>query len=164
MISRFIGNYRRCKYPPLFPIILYIVHFFTGDFIAAIQYINIFSISLCLIPLYFLVKNMLNVYSALCAVFFTSCFFAFYACAFLWPDYFFSLLIITICWLVWNALTRQRAKTVKFFLAGILNGTGPADTSPMPRTASGASKENLSRPWIGMKTASPSIRKWSLNP
>lgn len=109
-------------YPPFFSILIRVVSSWTNDPVTAIQYISVFSSSFCIIPLYFLVKSILNVYSGVMAAIFTVYFFGISPCTQLTSDYFFCFLIITSCWLLWNALNSSQYKEVKFIAVGILVG------------------------------------------
>ncbi len=107
-------------YPPLFPILAHLMTFATGDFVRSIQYINIFSASFCLIPLFFLVKNILNVHSAVLSVVFGVYYFGLKPCYDPRSDQFFCALIITVCWYVWTIVNDREQRWWKYAIAGVL--------------------------------------------
>jgi 4-amino-4-deoxy-L-arabinose transferase-like glycosyltransferase len=107
-------------YPPLFPILAHLMTFLTGDFVRSIQYINIFSASFCLIPLFLMVKSILNVYSAVLTVVFSACYFGLKPCYDPRSDQFFCALIITICWYVWAIVNDGDQRRWKYVIAGVL--------------------------------------------
>jgi hypothetical protein len=107
-------------YPPLFPILAHLMTFPTGDFVRSIEYINIFSASFCLIPLFFLVKNILNVSSAVLTVVFSVYYFGLKPCYDLRSDQFFCALIITLCWYVWTIVNDRDQRCWKYVIAGVL--------------------------------------------
>ncbi len=107
-------------YPPVFPVLCALLTFFTKNFMTSIRYINIFSVSLLLIPLYALVRKILNVPCALLAVAFTVYYYGIGPVSLLYADYFFSLLTVTICWLLLSVLAGESRKNEGFVLAGIL--------------------------------------------
>lgn len=109
-------------YPPFFSILIYPLSFFTRNFIASIQYISIFSVSFYLIPLFFLVKNILNIPSAILAVVFAAFLVGIGPCFSLWSDYFYSFLILMICWLIWDTLSNRNQGIRRYIFAGILIG------------------------------------------
>ena len=108
------------RYPPLFPILVHLVTFVTRDFVRSIQYLNMFSASFCLVPLFLLVRKILNTYSAVLAVVFSLCYFGLRPCYDLRSDQFFCLLLITICWYVWAILNDKDQRNWKYFIAGLL--------------------------------------------
>jgi 4-amino-4-deoxy-L-arabinose transferase-like glycosyltransferase len=108
-------------YPPLFPILIYLLTFFTKDPLVSIQYLNAFSASFCLIPLFLVTKKLLNNISAFLVTIFMIYFFALNKpCYFFYSDYFFTFLTITVFWLIWDVLTRENQKAASFVFAGIL--------------------------------------------
>ncbi len=107
-------------YPPLFPIFAHLMTFLTGDFVRSIQYINIFSASFCLIPLFLLVRNILNTWVAVLSVVFSVCYFGLKPCYDLRSDQFFCLLAITICWYLWTILHDKNQRWWKYVIAGVL--------------------------------------------
>ncbi|MBN1688455.1 MAG: glycosyltransferase family 39 protein [Candidatus Omnitrophica bacterium] len=110
-------------YPPLFSILVHLVTIFTKDAVVSNQYLNAFSSSYSLIPLYLLVKKLLNIPSAFLAVIFTTCCFGLIGpCAFLGADYFFDAMTITTSWLIWEVLTRKDQKAWNYLLVGSLTG------------------------------------------
>ncbi len=107
------------KYPPLFSILTGLVNFLTKDDVVSMQYINAFSTSFILVPLFFLVRNLLNEKSAILTVIFITYYYGIQSpCYNLRADYFFSLLTITICWLTWKFSLAPRP--LYFFLLGCL--------------------------------------------
>jgi 4-amino-4-deoxy-L-arabinose transferase-like glycosyltransferase len=108
------------RYPPLFPMLAHLVTFVTGDFVRSIQYLNMFSASFCLVPLFLLVRKILNTYSAVLAVVFSLCYFGLRPCYDLRSDQFFCLLVITICWYLWTILNDKEQRNWKYFIAGLL--------------------------------------------
>ena len=109
------------KYPPLFSVLIYFVTIFTKNSIVSIQYINAFSSSFCLVPLFLLVRDVLNKKLAVLAVIFMTCYYGIQRpCSDLFVDYLFSFLTITICWLTWRFPKTKRL--AYFILLGILIG------------------------------------------
>jgi len=108
------------RYPPLFPILAHLLTFVTGDFVRSIQYLNMFSASFCLVPLFLLVRRILNTYSAVLTVVFSLCYFGVRPCYDLRSDQFFCLLVITLCWYVWTILDERNQRNWKYFIAGLL--------------------------------------------
>jgi len=111
---------RPVLYPPFFSILIYLLSFLIKDPVAAIQYINIFCSSFCMVPLFLLVRNMLNVYFAVLAVIFTTSYFGVQPCHMLTMDFFYSFLIMVICWLIWDTLTHRSLQAGRYVLAGAL--------------------------------------------
>lgn len=107
-------------YPPLFPILAHLTTFVTGDFVRSIQYINIFSASFCLIPLFFLVKKILNVYFAVLTVVFSVYYFGLKPCYDPRSDQFFCFLVIAICWYLWTIVNGKDQRCWKYVIAGVL--------------------------------------------
>ncbi len=108
-------------YPPLFSILIYILTFFTKDSLISIKYLNAFSASVCIIPLFLVTKKMLNNISALLATVFMIYFFGLNKpCYGPYLDYFFTLLTVTVFWFIWDFLYRENQKAVSFVFAGIL--------------------------------------------
>jgi hypothetical protein len=108
------------RYPPLFPILVYLFTFLTKNFMTSIQLISVFSASFLLIPLFSLVRNILNVTSASFAVLFAIYYFGVKPCYMPNMDFFFSLLVIVICWLIWDTLTHRSLQAGRYILAGFL--------------------------------------------
>ena len=108
------------QYPPFFSIFIYLVSLITGNFVASIRYINIFGLSFCLSPLFCLVKNALNVPSAILAVVFTAGCFGEGCIFFLYADYFYSALVIVVCWFVLDILIHRSSDRNSYMLAGFL--------------------------------------------
>jgi hypothetical protein len=108
------------EYPPFFSILIYLLTYWTKNFITSIQLISIFSASFYLIPLFYLVRNILNIYSAFLAVAFAIYFFGIKPCYLLNMDFFYSFLMMIICWLIWDTLTHRNSQTGRFILAGFL--------------------------------------------
>ena len=107
-------------YPPLFPILAHLVTFVARDFVRSIQYLNMFSASFCLVPLFLLVRKILNTYSAVLTVVFSLCYFGLRPCYDLRSDQFFCLLLIATCWYVWTNLNDKDQRSWKYFVAGLL--------------------------------------------
>jgi 4-amino-4-deoxy-L-arabinose transferase-like glycosyltransferase len=107
-------------YPPLFPILAHLMTFLTGDFVRSIEYINIFSASFCLVPLFLLVKNVLNARAAALSVVFGVCYFGLRPCYDPRSDQFFCFLFITICWYVWTIMNDKDQHRWKYVVAGVL--------------------------------------------
>jgi len=110
------------QYPPFFSILIYGLSYWTKDFVVSIQYISIFCTSFYLIPLFSLVRNVLNVYCAGLAVMFATYYFGIKPCYLLNMDFFYSFLIMIICWLVLDTLTNHCLKAGRYVLAGVLIG------------------------------------------
>jgi hypothetical protein len=108
------------QYPPFFSILAHLVTYLTKNFVISIQLISIFSASFLLIPLFSLVRSILNIYSASLAVLFAVYYFGIQPCHLLTMDFFFSFLIIVICWLVWDTLTHHSRQAGRYVLAGFL--------------------------------------------
>ena len=108
------------RYPPFFSVLIYLVTYLTRDFVASIQLISIFCASFYLVPLFSLVRNILNVYFAVFAAVFTTYYFGIQPCYLLNMDFFYSFLIIVICWLIWDTLTNRRYRAARYLLAGVL--------------------------------------------
>jgi hypothetical protein len=107
-------------YPPLFPILAHLMTFVTGDFVRSIEYINIFSASFCLVPLFLMVRNIVNTRAAVLSVVFSVCYFGLRPCCDPRSDHFFCLLFITICWYVWAIVNDRDQHCRKYFIAGFL--------------------------------------------
>jgi hypothetical protein len=110
------------QYPPFFSILMYLLTCLTHNFVTSILLINIFSASFYLIPLFSMVRNMLNIYSASLAVVFAVYFYGIKPCYMLNMDFFYSFLVIVICWLIWDTLTHQSRRAGRYVLAGVLIG------------------------------------------
>jgi len=108
------------QYPPFFSILIYLLSFLTKNFISSIQYVSIFCASFYLVPLFSLTRKILNGYFAVLAAVFTTYYFGIRPCHMLTMDFFYSFLIITICWLIWDTLTNQTHKAGRYALAGLL--------------------------------------------
>ena len=108
------------EYPPLFSILIYLLTILTKNFITSIQFISILSASFYIIPLFSLVKNILNTYYAVLAVVFSTYYFGLKPCVELKSDFFFSFLVIIICWLLWDTLFHRRLQAGRYVLTGIL--------------------------------------------
>jgi hypothetical protein len=108
------------QYPPFFSILIYAFTYLTKNYVTSIQLISIFTASFYLIPLFSLVRNMLNVYSASLAVLFALYYYGIKPCYILNMDFFYSFLVIIICWLVWDTLTHRSRQAGRYVLAGFL--------------------------------------------
>jgi hypothetical protein len=108
------------QYPPFYSILIYLLTFFTNNFIASIQYINIFSASFCIIPLFFLVKRVLNIHCAALAAVFVTYYLGLDPCYGLWSDYFYSFLIIVISWFIMETLANKSREAWRYIFAGVL--------------------------------------------
>ena len=108
------------QYPPFFSILIYSLSYLTKDPVASIQYISIFCASFYLVPLFSLVRNILNIYFAILAVVFTTYYFGIVPCHMLTMDFFYSFLIIIICWLLWDTLTNRSRQAVRYVIIGVL--------------------------------------------
>jgi len=108
------------QYPPFFSILIYLLTFLTKNFVTSIQVISIFCVSFYIVPLFSLVRNILNIYLAGLAVVFTTYYFGIQPCQMITMDFFYSFLIIVICWLVWDTLTNHSREAWKYVLAGVL--------------------------------------------
>ena len=108
------------RYPPFFSVLIYLLTYLTRDFVASIQLISIFCASFYLVPLFSLVKNILNVYFAVLAVIFTVYYFGIQPCYLLNVDFFYSFLVIIICWLIWDTLAHRSYQAARYLLAGVL--------------------------------------------
>ncbi|MDE2223544.1 MAG: glycosyltransferase family 39 protein [Candidatus Omnitrophica bacterium] len=118
-VSWFLGD--RVRYPPLYPILAHLLSFVMKSPIVSMQYINAASASFYIVPLYLLVKGILNKKLAFLSVVFATGFYGLQRpCYVLHMDYFFSFLTITICWLTW--LAGQRGKPLLAFGLGVLIG------------------------------------------
>jgi hypothetical protein len=107
-------------YPPLFPILAHLMTFLTGDFVRSIEYINIFSASFCLVPLFLLVRNIVNTWAAALSVVFSACYFGLRPCCDPRSDQFFCFLFIAICWYVWTIMKDRDQHCWKYVVAGVL--------------------------------------------
>lgn len=107
-------------YPPLFPVLAHLLTFLTGDFVRSIEYINIFSASFCLVPLFFLVRSIVNTWAAVLSVIFGVCYFGLKPCYDPRSDQFFCFLLVAICWYVWTILNDKEQRLWKYGLAGVL--------------------------------------------
>jgi hypothetical protein len=107
-------------YPPLFPVLAHLTTFLTGDFIRSIEYINIFSASFCLVPLFLLVRRIVNTWAAALSVVFSVCYFGLKPCCDPRSDQFFCFLFIAICWYVWRILNDREQRCWKYVVAGVL--------------------------------------------
>ncbi len=107
-------------YPPLFPVLAHLLTFLTGDFVRSIEYINIFSASFCLVPLFFLVRSVVNTWAAVLSVIFGACYFGLKPCYDPRSDQFFCFLLIAICWYVWTILNERKQRRWKYAVAGVL--------------------------------------------
>ncbi len=105
-------------YPPLFPVLAHLMTFVTGDFVRSIEYINIFSASFCLVPLFLLVRNIVNTWAAVLSVVFSACYFGLKPCYDPRSDQFFCFLLIAICWYVWTILNDGEQRCWKYAVAG----------------------------------------------
>jgi len=110
------------QYPPFFSILVYLLTFLTKNFVASIQYISIFCASFYIVPLFSLVRKILNVQCAVLAAVFTTYYFGIQPCYLLNMDFFYSFLIIIICWFIWDILTDQTHQAGRCVLAGVLIG------------------------------------------
>jgi len=108
------------QYPPFFSILIYLMTCLTKNFIISIRLINVLSAGLYLIPLFYLVRNILNTFSAVFAVIFTTYYFGLNPCRLLCSDFFYSLLVIMICWLIWDTLINKSWQERRYVLAGVL--------------------------------------------
>jgi hypothetical protein len=108
------------RYPPFFALMAYVLTCLTKNFMTSIQLISVFSASFLLIPLFFLVRNILNVTSASFAVLFAIYYFGIKPCYMPNMDFFFSFLNIIICWLIWDTLTLHSRQAGRYVLAGVL--------------------------------------------
>jgi hypothetical protein len=108
------------SYPPLFSVFVHLVTLFTKDALYSIQCVNAFAVSFVLIPLYALVKKLLNDFFAFCAVLFTTYYFGVtYSSSIVYSDFFFSAMALTACWLVWDTLTRKDQSATRYILTGV---------------------------------------------
>lgn len=108
------------RFPPFYPILIHLLSCLNKNFIFSIICINSFCASFYIIPLYFLVKKILNIHSAILAAVFTTCYFGIDPSFRLHSDFFFSILFISICWLIFNILTYRSRQAVAYVLAGVL--------------------------------------------
>lgn len=109
------------RYPPFFSVLIQLLTFFTKDPLVSIQYLNAFSVSFCLIPLFLVTRKLLNTVSAFVVTVFMTYFFGLYKpCYTLSLDYFFTFLTITIFWLIWEILTGENQKAMGFVSMGFL--------------------------------------------
>lgn len=110
-------------YPPLFPILIYIINFFTKNPLVSIQYLNAFSASFCLIPLFLVTRKLLNNISAFLVIIFMIYYFSLNKPCYLpYIDYFFTFLTIIVFWLYWGVLTEGNHKARHFILVGFMIG------------------------------------------
>ncbi|HTZ11367.1 MAG TPA: hypothetical protein VMD04_03170, partial [Candidatus Margulisiibacteriota bacterium] len=108
-------------YPPLFSILTHLLTLFTKNPLISIQYLNAFSASLCLIPLFLVTKKLLNNFSAFLVTIFMVYFLAQNRpCYFPYIEYFFTFLTLTVFWFIWDLLTRENKKAASFIFLGIL--------------------------------------------
>lgn len=109
-------------YPPLFSILISLLTLLTKNFVTSILLINIFSASFYLVPLFALVRGMLGGYCASLALAFSIYFYGVKPCNMLNMDFFYSFLIIVLCWFIWDTLTHRSRQAGRYVLAGVLVG------------------------------------------
>jgi hypothetical protein len=107
-------------YPPLFPMLAHLLTYATGDFVRSIEYINIFSASFLLVPLFLMVRGIANTWAALLSAVFGACYFGLKPCYDPRSDQFYCFLVIAICWYVWTMVNDEDQRNWKYAVAGVL--------------------------------------------
>lgn len=108
-------------YPPLFSILIYLLTLLTKDPLAAIRYLNAFSASFCLIPLFLVSRKLLNTAAAVLVTVFMIYFFAMSRpCYNPYSDYLFAFFSVVVFWLMWDVLTREKQKASAYVALGVV--------------------------------------------
>lgn len=108
-------------YPPLFSIIIYLLTLLTKDPLASIRYLNAFSASFCLIPLFLVTRKLLNNFSAVLVTILMIYFFGLSRpCYDPCSDYFFTFLAMVIFWLLWGVMTKEKQGPSAYVFLGVV--------------------------------------------